>query len=660
MNDSRRFFGILSEKNEKKMSKKDLSWSQESFYFEKGTNKQPAMPRTQMFTRSSFSDRRYRFFLIFFFIFFSSVSAYLFYLQIIKGGEYFSLAENNRRRSLPLPAERGTITDRFGAPLTENIPRFSLAIIPQDLPHKNPSGVKRENVVRRLSEITGRSASELRSDLDKYGNYSFQSVVIQENLDYETALKILISSTDLPGIYLGQGSRRHYINEFGEEKTKYLSLSHVIGYMGKINETEWKEKKESGYLLSDYLGKSGLEKQYETELRGTYGEKIVEVDALGRSQKVISTKSPIPGENIRLSLDLNLQMKLEKIIAEHLKKNEKTKAAAIAIDPRDGSILALLSAPGFDNNDFSGGISQEKYQQYISDTNKPLFNRVIGGQYPSGSTIKPALASAALQASIININTSFLSTGGIGVGRWFFPDWLSGGHGLTDVKKSLAWSVNTFYYYIGGGYKNFQGLGPEKIFSYLSLFGFGSKLGIDLPGEISGFIPTPEWKQEKKGEQWYIGDSYNLSIGQGDLSVTPLQIATMTAAIANGGTLYQPKLVKSFESPSETREAPATIIRQNFIDPNNLSIVRQGMRDCVEYGSCRGLYGMAVKIAGKTGTAQWSSEKPPHAWFTSFAPFDQPKIVFTILVEEGVEGSKIAAAIARDFYREWTLINNEY
>ena len=286
---------------------------------------------------------------------------------------------------------------------------------------------------------------------------------------------------------------------------------------------------------------------------------------------------------------------------------------------------------------------------------KPLFFRSISGEYPSGSTIKPVLASAALEEKIIDRHTSFNSVGGLWVGgRWFFPDWKAGGHGLTNVIKAIAWSVNTYFYYIGGGYGDFQGLGVERIGKYLKLFGLGETLGLDLPGESAGFVPTAEWKKKEKNEAWYIGDTYHLSIGQGDLLVTPLQVNSYTATIANGGRIYRPHLVKGIIAAAGQGEPLASqVIREKFISSQNLEIVRQGMRQTVVAGSAASLNGLSVPAAGKTGTAQWNSNKKNHAWFTGFAPFDQPDFCLTVLVEEGGEGSSLAVPIAREIMQYW-------
>jgi len=305
-------------------------------------------------------------------------------------------------------------------------------------------------------------------------------------------------------------------------------------------------------------------------------------------------------------------------------------------------------------------VSQEEYNAFLNDENNPLFNRAISGEVPSGSTIKPVVAAAALQERVISENTSFLSIGGLHIGQWFFPDWKAGGHGVTNVRKALAESVNTFFFYIGGGYQDFVGLGVDRLVKYMRLFGLGEKSGLDLNGESAGFVPTSDWKEETKNEAWYIGDTYHISIGQGDILVTPLQVANFTAAVANGGILYRPYLVQSLldENNQVVKQIEPQIIRRDFIDPYNLQVVREGMRQTVIAGSARSLSVLPVNSAGKTGTAQWSSKKQNHAWFTGFAPYENPEIVITVLVEEGREGSEVSVPIAKEIL-DWYFSQRE-
>ncbi len=627
----------------------DTGWVEESTLHEGGAGN-----TSHRFVNPVLEKKKISLFIIFFLFCFTFLALRVGYLQIVEGVSYRETAEGNRQRIMPIPSERGLIFDVEGTQLTKNIPNFSLALVPQDLPRDTE---KRDALIIKLATLVGASSEDIRNTIDKYGSYSYESIIIEEDLDYETALRIHIAAADIPGINIHRGSKRLYIEDTEETDEQALpeSMSHVLGYLGKLNPDELATLYDVGYLPSDTLGKTGIEKQYEQMLRGTYGVRRVEVNSLGREQKVLAEEPPIDGKHVTLTIDIKMQRALETILKDAFAQDGFSKAVAIVTDPQNGAIRALVSLPGFDNNDFSGGIDYDTYQTYITDEDRPLFNRAIAGTYPSGSIIKPAIAAAALEEDVITADTSFLSKGGIQVGPWFFPDWQAGGHGRTNVRKSIAWSVNTFYYYIGGGFDDFVGLGVDRIAKYLSEFGFASISGIDLPGEKLGFIPSKQWKEQAKGERWYVGDTYNLSIGQGDLLVTPLQLSSYIASIANGGTLYKPRLVEHTYDihTDEISTVEPEIIQKIDIKPTHIETVRLGMKDCVDYGSCRRLSLLPFTSAAKTGTAQWSNIKEPHAWFTAFAPYDNPEIAVTILVEEGVGGSETGAPIAFEFLNWW-------
>ncbi len=649
-----------------------FAWIEDSFTPKSIAQSEDIMHSGTSHIGTSFSDRKMFSFLVAVTLLILGMIARLVYIQILEGGTYVVKAEGNRQRVIPVPSERGLIYDRNGIQLTENIPNFSLAIIPQDLPRDSE---ERMAVVQKLSETISGDVEELNDIVEKYKNYRYDSIVAIEDIPYDSAIKILIYSEELPGITVHRGSKRLYVIKDNpgttttstiellspdkvaeiEEASRANSFSHVLGYIGKLSPEELGEYYKVGYLPSDSIGKTGVEQSYERFMRGVYGEKRIEVNSRGAEQSVISAKDPTPGSHIKLSIDYRMQEKMEQLLQDWLIKNSKKRASGIALNPQNGEILALVSLPGFDNNDFSGGIDVKTYQAYLTDENRPLFNRAVGGSYPSGSVIKPAVASAALTEGIITPNTKILSTGGIQVGPWFFPDWSRVAHGATDVRKSISWSVNTFYYYIGGGYKDFEGLGVTRINKYLDLFGFGKLLGLDIPGEGAGFLPSPEWKKRVKNEEWYVGDTYNYSIGQGDFLTTPLQIASMTGVIANKGTLYKPHVVHSIVNPSNGQEqiVSGEKIREKVVPSQHLTTVGLGMKDCIDTGPCGVLKYLPFSVAGKTGTAQWSSQKDTHAWFTSFAPYSNPEIVVTIMLEEGGEGSRTASHIASDFYRWW-------
>ncbi len=560
-----------------------------------------------------------------------------FYLQIIKGDYYRSLAEGNRIRVERIDPKRGMIYDAFMNPLLKNVANFSLRIIPADLPKDAQELFETQEAVNRV--IVGQKVN-LLDYISKDALENYQPRIIKESLEYEEAMKFIALSKDLKGISVVTGSKREY-NLVGY-------FSHMFGYLGKISEKEYSTLSKEGYYLDDKIGKSGLEYVYEKNLRGQFGKSKIEIDSLGREKKILAVEKPVDGESIVLSVDGPLQLKITDLLLNVLKKNNLNKASIIAIDPRNGAVLALVSMPTYDNNIFSGNLSQEQYSALVNDKDQPMFFRAISGEYPPGSTFKIMMASAGLESGIADENTSFLSTGGINVGAWFFPDWKSGGHGMTNVKKAIAESVNTYFYNIGGGYNDFHGLGLDKINFYAKQFGFASKTNIDLPGEAEGFMPTEEWKKQLNGEPWYIGDTYHVSIGQGDVLATPLQIAMMTSVIANGGTLYEPRVVDKTGNIDSFIRRPALIRNSNFISEKNIKLIQEGMRMAVTDGSCRGLSMLPIEAAGKTGTAQFANNSKTHAWFTGYAPYGDPSIVLTVLIDGGGEGSSIAVPLARD------------
>lgn len=624
----------------------------------------PLIDRGVSHVGSSFGRAQARYFFVAIVLVFGILLARLVYAQIFQGDHFLLLAENNSERIIPIPAERGLLYDRRGRQLTKNVPNFSLALVPQDLPRL---AAQRDVVIKELAALVEADEQNIRELIEQYRKYKNESIVIAEDIEYETALKIQIARSQLPGVHIQQGSKRLYLHALSDiglasstlgitaTTTTIVSLAQIEGYMGKLDQSELETLYPRGYLPSDSNGKLGVEKGYEQMLRGTYGRRRIEVNARGKEQSVLAEYAAIPGAHVVLSIDAAVQAALENSLRHSLEKYHKERGVAVALDPRSGKIVAMVSLPSFDNNDFSGGIASSTYRGYLTDVNRPLYNRAISGTYPSGSTIKPAMAAAALTEHLITPATTVFSNGGIGVGPWFFPDWKAGGHGTTDVARSLAWSVNTFYYYIGGGYGDFVGLGVDKMVSYLQKLNFGRPLGIEIPGEQGGFVPNREWKKTTKGEPWYIGDTYNLSIGQGDLLVTPLQIASLTSIFANGGTLYRPRLAEATINPLTNQRAavPSEIIQNKILPSESVKAVREGMRDCVVYGSCRQLAGLPMAVAGKTGTAQWNSTKANHAWFTSFTPFESPEIVVTVLVEEGEEGSLTAVPVATEFYKWW-------
>lgn len=599
---------------------------------------------------TSLGKRRLLLFFSVFFMMLTALGARAGYLEIVHGEEYRSLAEGNRIRVVPIPAERGIVFDRNGTLLARNIPDFTLTITPADLPRDEE---ERKQLIVRLAEMTELTPVDIEKALGRYPRYLTTPVPVKERLDYDKALLLDIQSGTLPGVSLGIGTKREYLLEREDnEEDPIKSMSHILGYLGRINQEEYAELRDEGYLPADTIGKTGIESTYEELLRGRYGKKKIEVDAFGREQKILAQEDAVEGKDVTLAIDMRLQAEAERFVRTSAGLNGPGRGSAVAMDPRTGEILALVSWPAFDANTFSSGISTEEYGALIEDPNRPLYPRAVSGIYPPGSTIKLVVAAAALTEKIITPNTSFISSGGIRVSRWFFPDWKNGGHGITNVVKAIAESVNTYFYAIGGGWESFDGLGVERLGAYFRSFGLGERLGIDLPGEGRGFVPSIEWKEDAKNEPWYIGDTYHLAIGQGDILVTPLQVAAWTAVFANGGDIVRPQLLKT--------EAPDRIHPQ-VVPPDVIKTVQRGMRETVigDRGSARALQLSPWPIAGKTGTAQWKTGEQNHAWFTGYAPYDDPEIVVTVLIEAGGEGSAAAAPVARDIIETWLRLDKK-
>lgn len=553
------------------------------------------------------------------------------YLQLIQGKYYRGLAEQNRIRIHAIPSHRGILTDRHGITLAENLPSFRLVAYSSQLPSEIE---ERRLMFADLAVKLGLSADEL---LVKTGEEKpLEEVLLAEDLNYEKAIAYMGGEVQYPGISVELSELRGY------PTNAIPTLSHVIGYTGPVSEKEYAALKDGGYRRFDVVGKQGIEASHEVDLRGSFGQEVLEVNAKGEPLRTISEKDPVDGKNLTLTIDARLQAYIEMVLESHLKNRKVKKAAVVAINPQNGEVLALVSYPAFDANLFAKGISTEKYQALVDDPNAPLFPRAMSGQYPSGSIIKPIFAAAALVEHIVTPQTTFLSNGGLRLSDHFFPDWRPGGHGITNVYHAIADSVNTYFYMIGGGNETFRGLGVEKLMEYAHKFGLASKTGIGLPGEADGFLPSKAWKKETKGEDWFLGDTYNVSIGQGDVLVTPLQMARATAVIANGGFLVQPHLVIG------EQEAKTAII-----DQETAGIVRDAMRDTVTNGTASSLQSLSVPAAGKTGTAQWNTNKVPHSWFTGFAPFDNPRITIAVIVEEGGDVSA-ATPVARDIL-DWYL-----
>ncbi len=562
------------------------------------------------------------------------------WMQVVQGAAYRARSDENRFRVEVLPARRGVIRDRNGVILAENVPAFDVRIRSSDLPLDDEG---RTSTIASVAQTVGETSDDINAALNATGTSPDEWIDVARDVPYERALALEVKLPQLTGVSLITDAKRTY-----PLSATTTSLSHVLGYVGQISPEEYDARKDAGYGRTDEIGKTGVERSDETAIRGTPGVRRTEVDAMGRPKAMVEEKMPTDGADVTLTIDAKLQAVAEASLKKELALAKATRGSVIAMDPTDGSILALVSWPAYDNNDFSGTVSSTVYKALLDDPDKPLFTRAVSGQFPSGSTIKPLISTAALAEGVITPHTTVNSVGGIHVGPWFFPDWKAGGHGITDVRRALAWSVNSFFYYVGGGYDTFHGLGVAKLTQWMRTFGLATKTGIDLPGETTGFVPSEDWKKQTKGEPWYIGDTYNLSIGQGDLLVTPVQMARVTAAVANGGTLVTPHVIQGDPAPMSSISVSSTVWQT----------VQLGMRDCVTYGSCRALSSLPIPVAAKTGTAQWNSNKPTHAWSIGFAPFDHPRIVVTVLLEEGGEGSSYAIPVVGDVMRAWAAASS--
>lgn len=603
---------------------------------------------------------RHRNFILFYVLIVSCLLGLFFkvgYLQIVRGDYYQDLAQGNRLRIYSVAAPRGIIYDRYGKPLVYNTPSFELSVNIVDF---LDSPIKaQEEILSKISSVvlgpesSSEEQSEFKNDLfhkirEAYGQVS--QLFLLKNIERSSALVLESLVNDWSGIRIRENAQRQY----------YLGpyFSHILGYTGEVDTFDLEGNSE--YLIGDQIGKIGLERKYEDLLRGLPGQEQIEVNSLGKTQRLLASKLAQPGQGLVLSIDRDLQEKVFQSLNEMTKKLSVRRAAAVAIDPRDGGVLALVSLPSFDNNLFAQGISREDFERLDNDPSQPFLNRSLAGQYPSGSIIKPLIAAGALEEEIVSSRRRINCQGGISIVNQYnpeivynFPDWKI--HGSIDIIKAIAQSCNVFFYTIGGGYGNIDGLGVDKIKEYLQYFGLGQATEIDLSHEEVGLIPDEAWKEIKKPtEEWYLGDTYHLSIGQGDILVTPLQITSAIAAIANGGTLYQPQLVDKIVDSDKNlvEDLSPRIIRENFISPINISVVQEGMRQAVLDGSAISLSSLSVKAAGKTGTAQFGRADKTHAWFVGFAPYDEPEIVLTVLVEGGGEGYKTAVPVVKQVF-EW-------
>ena len=598
-------------------------------------------------------------------------------LQIVEGEHYRMLADRNRFRLVPIEALRGVIYDRHGRILVRNIPSFSVTIVPAYLPQDEQEAMR---VFSRLSELLGVPVSTAAAAAGPFSPHKgikeivdeardeapYRPVTIKTNVDRDTVFIIEEEHLNLPGVLIEITPIRQY-------STGPL-MSHVIGYMGPIPGEQVETYVEQGYDPNDKVGLTGVEFTFEQELRGSKGYKYVEVDVAGREVRSVGDPHPpTPGHNLILTVDLDLQHFTEEALRQGMEQAGSESGVAIAMNPQTGEILSLVSLPSYDNNLFASGISQEDWTRLTEDPSKPLVNHAISGQYPPGSTFKIIPAAAALEEGIINRRTTLTCQGTLWLPNKYFPDdpelaqqffcWIhkyNRGHGPLNIVQAIAHSCDIFFYQIAGGYKEFQGLGLERLAEYAHAFGLGQPTGIDLPGEASGLVPTKKWKRINYAESWATGDTYNLAIGQGFILVTPLQLLNATAAVANGGTLYRPQIVYQITDADGrvVKSFAPEVMGHVPVSQENLAIVREGLQAAVEWGTGWQARLEGVSVAGKTGTAEYpgppiddEGHLPTHAWFTAFAPVENPEIALVIFVAGGGEGTTTAAPIAAKILR---------
>lgn len=585
----------------------------------------------------------------------------LFFLQVIQGKKNSLLASSNRVRTTVIPAPRGAIYDRNGVLLVRNVAQYDLVATPSQLP-KNENELANES--KTLAVILNRSPEEQLMKLKDAQKSNQTEVVIESNIDRDKSLNIEEKSRDLPGLNLDTNPQREYLDN--------SMLSPFLGYIGRISAEEWKENPE--YRPVDMIGKSGVELSYEADLRGVSGREQVEVDSTGKPVRFLARVEPTAGKNIYLTIDWGLQQQMYNALKSEIEKAGSKAGSAVAIDPQTGEILAAVSYPTYDGNLFAKGISQDDYNNLLNNEAKPLLNRVTSGNYPVGSIIKPLVSAAALQENVINSSTTVVDKGKLEVPNVYNPSvvytfkgWKLEGLGVVNVTRAISMSSDIFYYQVGGGYQSFQGLGERRLLDWYSKFGLGSKTGLDIGGESAGYLPSPEKKKKATGEPWYVGDTYNISIGQGDLKATPLQMAVANASIANGGKIIKPHFLGAVkENDSLVRKAPLEILKANFVSADNIRLVQQGMQDVVSSGTacCSIKNEVPVSVAGKTGTAETSSEgfdgknprTKPHAWFSAYAPVDNPRIATVVMIENSGEGSTYAAPATKEILK-WYFSN---
>lgn len=578
---------------------------------------------------------------------FSILFMRLFYLQIMKGEEFLRLSENNSIRLESILAPRGLIFDTEGKLLVDNRPSFDLRIIP-----RNAKPIRQ--TLKKLARYTDIPEEDLSEKIrENNGLSSYKAILLKQDIGRDAMASIEVHKFDLPGVVLDIRPVRHYIN--GQH------AAHLIGYLGEINAKELQGGNFADCRGGDFIGRFGAEKTYEDLLRGKRGGRQVEVDVRGQVVKALRTVSATPGQNLYLSLDYALQKKAEELLQDRV-------GAVVAMDPMTGYILVMASSPTFDQNTFVSGMSREEWADLISNPEHPMTNRVIQAEYPPASTYKIVTATAGLEEGVIDLETTHRCPGYYALGDRVFRCWKRGGHGEVNVVRAIAESCDVFFYKVG------EEIGVDTLASYARMFRLGERTGVHLDNESKGLIPTSEWKKKRIGESWQKGETLNVAIGQGFNLTTPMQMLVLTSAVANGGTLYQPQVIRRVETADgvEVKNIDPVVTGRLTIDSQTMDIVKRGLWEAVNTkgGTARGIKLKEYPISGKTGTAQLVTSKEPetgktekkdgssdqnlpHAWFVAYAPSEDPRIAVAVIVEHGEHGSTAAAPIAKELIKTY-------
>lgn len=566
------------------------------------------------------------------------------WLQIFQGTQYKKIAEENRIRQIVAQAPRGTIYDRNGAILVSNRPSFAVSIIPAEYTASDA-----ETPV--LAAIIDMPANQIYSMLAEGRDMPLTPIRLKRDVDAAIVTKIEERRDELPGVIIEAIPVRYYL---------YKNLaSHIFGYVGNITAEEYLARKTQGYRPNDLIGKEGLELEWEEVLRGIDGGLQVEVNAMGEELQIIGDKPAIPGQNLVLTIDANLQKATEDILKFYIENSRKLGqpakgASAVVLDIKTGGILAMASKPDFDPNLFAAGISAKDWNKLISDANRPLSNRSIQDVYPPGSVFKIVTAAAALDLGITTATEIFYDKGVYVLNGWSFYGWQTKGLGELDLAGALAWSSDPVFYELG------HRMGIDNLASYALTFGLGQKTGIKLRGEASGVVPTESWKLTTYGEQWYPGETLIAAIGQGYYLVTPLQQALILMAVANGGIVYRPMLVdKVITSEGDLKtDLQPEVLRTIYLKPQDWDTIRRGLIQVTTNGTGAAAFaGFPYQVAGKSGSAE-TGRGTTHSWFAAYAPADNPTVVVTVLIDEGGEGSAAAAPAVRRILEAYFGIYN--